>query len=149
MPETSLLFVDPNEDERDVYAAGLPVYGFRVHCLNSLDGLEAAVERARPEALVMNLRLGDDETWGRLEALQFGAALNVPGILLTGSIRTDAANRTRAMAHGCAAFVVKPCAPNTLASILRAVLAGERGLVVMRPEQFPASAEGEPKVTGG
>ena len=140
LAQLSVLLIDENEDERKLYAAGLPGYGFRVRCLPSLDGLEHAVEEGRPDTILMNLRLGDDETWARLLGLQFGASVNVPGVLLTGSIRSDAANRIRAMANGCAAFVVKPCAPDTLASILRAVVSGERGMVIMRPEEFSAEA---------
>lgn len=136
MAERTVLLIDDSEDERELYEAGLPVYGFRVTCRQSLDRLEQEIEGARPDVIVLSLRLGDEETWARLEALQFGAALRIPGVLLTGSVRGDAANRTRALANGCAAFVVKPCAPDTLAAILGAVLRGERGLVVMRPEEF-------------
>ncbi len=63
LAQLSVLLIDENEDERELYAAGLPGYGFRVRCLPSLDGLEHAVEEGRPDTILMNLRLGDDETW--------------------------------------------------------------------------------------
>jgi len=47
LAQLSVLLIDENEDERELYAAGLPGYGFRVRCLPSLDGLEQAVEEGR------------------------------------------------------------------------------------------------------
>ena len=63
--------------------------------------------RSRPSAK------GGGSRGQRPEAIRCGALLDVPGILLTGSIRPDRANRVRARDIGCAAFVAKPCIPIT------------------------------------
>lgn len=140
MTQPLVLLVTDNRDERELYEYGLPDCGFRVVSAGALEEIPDAVDRLRPDALVLTLKLGDDRTWAALEALQCGGALKVPGILLTGSIRADAGNRLRARANGCAAFVAKPCTPEELAAIVRAVVAGARGLIVTAPSRFGAGA---------
>lgn len=132
----SVLLFNDNMDERELYEQGLALHGFRVSSVDDLDAIGPAVTERSPDAMVLCLRLGDDETWSILETMQCGAAINVPGVLVTGSIRPDAANRLRASLNGCAAFVVKPCPPDALAAVLRAVLAGARGLIVTRGAEF-------------
>jgi CheY-like chemotaxis protein len=136
MAEPTVLLVTDSEEERDLYASALPMYGFRVSSLTELAEVREVVDRLRPDLLVLNIRLGADSTWELLEQIQCGGTLQVPGVLVTGSVRPDAANRLRASATGCAAFVVTPCTPAALARILTSVLAGERGLTILRPEQF-------------
>jgi DNA-binding response OmpR family regulator len=134
-----VLLISDHDDEREMYQSGLAAYGFMV-VTAGLDGIAAGVERFRPRVLLLSLRLGDDETWQRLEEIGCGSRLGVPGVLLTGSIRGDAANRLRASGGGCAAFVAKPCTPEALARVLRSVLDGQRGLVVMDSSRFERTA---------
>jgi len=136
MDHALVLLVSDNADEREMYEHGLPEYGFTVRALDGLEEIPTAVEAWRPDVLLLMLRLGDDRTWAALESLQCGAAVRVPGVLLTGSVRADAANRLRANANGCAAFVAKPCAPDRLAAVLRAVIAGARGLILTRASEL-------------
>lgn len=141
MAEPTVLLVTDSEEERDLYTSALPMYGFRVSSTNLAD-IRAVVDRLRPDVLVLNIRLGADSTWALLEEIQCGGMLRVPGVLVTGSVRPDAANRLRASANGCAAFVATPCTPAALARILLSVLAGERGLTILRPEQFRPATRG-------
>jgi DNA-binding response OmpR family regulator len=131
----SILLVSDNDDDRELYEAGLASHGFTVQSVR-LEDLADGVDKCRPGLLLFSLRLGDNETWRLLEDAGWGSRLGVPGVLLTGSIRGDAANRMRASDGGCAAFVAKPCTPDALAGVLRSVLAGARGLVVMDPSRF-------------
>jgi DNA-binding response OmpR family regulator len=139
--ETRLLLVSDNDDERELYLSGLEAHGFEVRT-GTLDDLAGGVAAHRPHLLLLSLRLGDDETWQLLEEVGCGKRFGVPGVLLTGSIRGDAANRLRANEGGCAAFVAKPCTPDALAGVVRNVLGGARGLVVMDPSRF--EREGRP-----
>jgi len=141
-----MLLVTDSDDERDLYRSAMPLHGFRVSCV-ALQDVSWAVGEQRPDVLVLNMRLGADETWAQLEEMQCGGALNVPGVLLTGSVRADGANRLRARNNGCAAFVATPCSPAGLARILRSVISGARGLVVMQPERFQP-ADGQIPVRG-
>jgi DNA-binding response OmpR family regulator len=110
-----------------------------VELADEIEDMPTAIREAQPEAVVLDLKLGDQRVWSHLEAIRCGSDLDVPGILLTGSVRPDRANRLRARDIGCAAFVAKPCIPDHLAPILRAVISGDRGLIVRDPETFAAA----------
>ncbi|MBA3887957.1 MAG: response regulator [Acidobacteria bacterium] len=136
MRSPTVLLVGDNQDEREMYEASLPLLSFVVHSIDNLANVRSALEQHNPAVLVLNLRLDDEMTWTLLEEARCGSAFSVPGVLLTGSVRGDAANRVRARANGCAAFVAKPCPPDALAAVLHAVLAGARDLIVMDPLRF-------------
>jgi CheY-like chemotaxis protein len=83
----------------------------------------------RPHVIVMELVPEPDAAWAFIErccADNFGAAL----IVLTSLIRPDAANRQRARALGCAAFVAKPCSVLQLVDVVARVRRGSRGLEI-------------------
>ena len=63
------------------------------------------MEESQPRVVVFSLELEDPTAWRGLEDLQCGRLLGVPGVVLTASVRPDGANRLRAGANGCAAFV--------------------------------------------
>lgn len=131
-----VLLLSDHPDDGQMYVTGLAKHGFRVELAEEIEDMATAIRDARPEAVVLDLKLGDQRLWSHLEAIRCGAKLDVPGILLTGSVRPDRANRLRARDIGCAAFVAKPCIPDHLAPILRAVISGHRGLIVQYPETF-------------
>jgi DNA-binding response OmpR family regulator len=135
-----VLLLTDHPDDGEMYVTGLASHGFRVNVADDFEDMATAIRRAEAEAVVLDMKLGDPQLWSRLEAIRCGGLLDVPGILLTGSIRADRANRIRARDIGCAAFVAKPCLPDHLAPILHAVISGDRGLVVRYPERF-ASAD--------
>jgi DNA-binding response OmpR family regulator len=134
-----VLLLTDHPDDGVMYVTGLAKHGFRVELADLLDDMADAIRATRPDAIVLDMKLGDPRTWSRLETIRCGALLDVPGILLTGSIRPDGANRVRARDIGCAAFVAKPCIPDHLAPILHAVISGDRGLIVRDAEKFAAA----------
>ena len=134
-----VLLLTDHPDDGGMYVTGLEKHGFRVEVADVFQDMATAIRDARPEAVVLDMRLGDQQLWSRLETIRCGALLDVPGILLTGSIRPDRANRVRAREIGCAAFVAKPCLPDHLAPILHAVISGDRGLIVRYPEKFTSA----------
>lgn len=134
-----VLLLTDHPDDGGMYVTGLAKHGFRVDLADVFDDMAGAIRDAQPDAVVLDMKLGDQQLWSRLETIRCGGLFNVPGILLTGSIRPDRANRIRARDIGCAAFVAKPCIPDHLAPILRAVIAGDRGLIVRHPERFSSA----------
>ena len=138
-----VLLLTDHPDDGEMYVTGLARHGFRVKLADEFEDLATTIRCAEPDAVVLDMKLGDQHLWSRLEAIRCGDHLNVPGILLTGSIRADRANRIRARDIGCAAFVAKPCIPDHLAPILDAVISGERGLIVRYPERFASASRGD------
>lgn len=136
-----VLLLTDHPDDGVMYVTGLAKHGFRVELADTFGDMAAAIRTTRPEAVVLDMKLGDPHTWSRLETIRCGSLLDVPGILLTASIRPDRANRERARDIGCAAFVAKPCIPDHLAPILDAVISGDRGLIVRYPERFSSTNE--------
>ena len=137
-PGDRLLLVGGNRDEVEVYECGLAMYGFQVETLPDVAGLLEAIETFQPAAIVLDLEFCDPAVWEVVGALQKREDPDLPVILLTAWIRADGAIRARASPMGCAAFVVKPCTPDQLAGIARAVIGGVRGLSISRTEQFAA-----------
>ena len=79
--------------------------------------------------IVMELLPDPDEAWTFIEQ-RCADSPDVPLIILTSLIRPDRANRTRARALGCAAFVAKPCSLSQLVDVVCRVRRGTRGLEI-------------------
>ncbi len=113
-----VLVVDDFEDNRDLYAAYLGLSGFRV--IEAEDGIDA-VEKATaeiPDLIVMDLAMPRMDGWEAIEILRGDARTReIPVVVLTGS---GAAAKQRAQALGCASFLMKPCMPQDLVSVVRA-----------------------------
>jgi CheY-like chemotaxis protein len=119
-----VLIVDGHDDTRALYALALSGMGFDV--VPARDG-EDAYHRAwasHPDIIVTELILspgsyGDGwELLGRLKA--DSRTRDIPVAVLTGQIALS--SRERADRQGCAAFILKPCLPDELATELRHVL---------------------------
>lgn len=118
----SVLLVDAHEDSRLIYAAVLRHHGMVVEAADCTPAvLELA--RARPPALVvLELALGASASWEVAAALR--RELAAPGVPLLGLGTTGLAeHRDRALALGCAAFLVKPVPPTELLRHVRRLLA--------------------------
>lgn len=116
-----MLLVDANEDSRLIYAAALRHYGLSVV---AHECCEAAVESARaqaPRMIVLGLAFAASPGWGVLRALKedpVTACIPIIGLSSTGLPE----HRDRALAMGCAAFLVKPLPPLELLAIARGLL---------------------------
>jgi chemosensory pili system protein ChpA (sensor histidine kinase/response regulator) len=116
-----VLLVDANEDSRLIYAAALRHHGFSVV---ANECCESAVEWARmhrPGVIVLALTFASGPGWVALRALKEDpptASIPVLGVSTTGLPE----HRERAMAMGCAAFLVKPLPPLELIAVARDVL---------------------------
>jgi len=64
---------------------------------------------------------------------------SIPLIILTSLIRPDRANRQKARALACAAFVAKPCSLGQLVDVVSRVCRGSRGLEIATYTEIRAS----------
>jgi DNA-binding response OmpR family regulator len=119
---TRVLLVDDDPDQVDMYRYALQIAGFIVDAAGT--GADAVV-RARerhPNVIVLDVRLPDMNGWDVCASLKADSVTeHVPVIVLTAAVTatlaTDAANA------GCAAYLLKPCYPDQLTTVIRDVLA--------------------------
>jgi two-component system chemotaxis response regulator CheY len=128
-----VLIVDDHDDTREVYVASLAPFGFdAIAVADYAQACRRALE-SHPDIVVTRLTLRGADEWQLLQDLKREERTRyIPVVLLTDH---DApALRERAQREGCAAFFVKPCLPDELATELRHVL--DRTIV---HERVPAS----------
>jgi CheY-like chemotaxis protein len=121
IPEPVLVF-DPDADTAEMYGVGLELAGFRP-CLASSDA-EAltVVQQEHPSAVIADLGPGAADGWRLIQSLRADRRTReIPIVVLTG--RTDPWIGRRAAELRCAALLVKPCLPDTLATAVRQSLA--------------------------
>ena len=130
----SILLIEPDIDDRDMYAYYLHTFGFTVQTADTTDdGLTRASDA---DVIVTGMWVpgsfdGVELVWQLRNA---DATEETPIIVLTAD--AFQADRQRAYAAGCDVFVPKPCLPDRLAREIRAVLSRRR--VPMQPQ--PARA---------
>jgi CheY-like chemotaxis protein len=130
-PASRVLLCNLAGDDLDMYRLGLEADGFQVESVSPAP--DSVPAPAHPtDIVVLDLQPIHDGITARLPwelvPLIRRWCRDVPVVLLTAYVRPDAATRSRARHETLAAFVAKPCPPGALASILRAVLRGERGI---------------------
>lgn len=124
IPERPLvLVVDDHHDTRELYVVGLAACGFDAIASSDSDHAYRRALDVHPDIVVTDLALPGRDGWRLLQDLKREARTReIPVVLLTGC---DAPSlRERAQHEGCAAFFVKPCLPDELATELRNVLDG-------------------------
>jgi CheY-like chemotaxis protein len=120
---TTILLVEDNEDNQEIYRIILAHHGYAV--LQAWDG-ERGVSMARdhgPDLILMDLTMpGMDgiEATRRLKADPFTAA--IPVVALTACTRLE--DIAEAEAAGCVAYLTKPVEPGHVAAEVRRILAG-------------------------
>ena len=121
--EPTILLVEDNPDNQEIYRTILAYYGYSV--LQAWDG-ERAVRMARengPDLILMDLTMpGMDglEATRRLKADPATAA--IPVVALTACTQSE--DIADAEAAGCAAYLTKPVEPHRVAAEVGRILAG-------------------------
>jgi two-component system cell cycle response regulator DivK len=115
-----VLVVDDDDDSRELCAEYLGVAGFEVlQAENGARALEIAIRR-RPDVVVMDLEM---PVMGGLEAIrrlrEDVRTRAIPLIVLSANGDVDHAKAERAGCHTC---LVKPCDPDDLEGLIRALL---------------------------
>jgi two-component system cell cycle response regulator DivK len=124
----NVLLVDANEDSRLIYAAALRHHGLSVVAHESSDQAVEWARLHRPRVIVLGLSFASGPGWGALRALKDDPATSSIPILALSSTGLPE-HRDRALAMGCAAFLVKPLPPLELLAVAQGVLASARGAV--------------------
>ena len=113
------------EDEVDLLftiALSLELNGYRVVKAASGEEAVALVERERPDAVVLDIRLPGMDGWDVLNRLhEMGHFPVTPVELLSAQV--DAATASRAVELGCHAHLAKPFSITELSGVLRELLA--------------------------
>lgn len=118
----TVLLVDSHEDSRTIYTVILEHHGFRVLAAGALEeGARLARER-RPDVIFVEYGYPRDRAMRLARALLADPALHgVPLVALSTAASDD--ERDRALAHGFAAYLVKPCSPLELLAETRRLCA--------------------------
>lgn len=117
-----VLIVEDNPANLLLIRAVLRRGGFETAEASSGEGLRRELRRARPDAVLMDVRLGDEDGLTLTRALKSdpGTAA-IPVVAVTA--QAMAGDRERALAAGCAGYVCKPIDTRTLVSQIEAVIA--------------------------
>jgi DNA-binding response OmpR family regulator len=125
-----VLFVHPAGPDRDLYVSALGEAGFETSATTTVEAATNLLMTGyAADVIVMELLPEPDEAWAFIEQ-RCADSSEVPLIILTSLIRPDLANRKRARALGCAAFVAKPCSLMQLVDVVSRVRRGSRGLEI-------------------
>jgi CheY-like chemotaxis protein len=116
-----VLVVDGDADTRELYGLALPSFGFEI---NAVDDAADAFMRAwqtHPDAIAIEIARAEDVRWTLIQDLKRDPRTrDIPIVIVT--TQSQPVIRERAAREGCAAFLLKPCLPDDLATILRDVL---------------------------
>jgi CheY-like chemotaxis protein len=120
--------VHPQGHDRDLYVSALREVGLETTVEATVASAARLIDLGEPPSLIVMELLPDPiAAWTFIERQ---CRADVPVIILTSLIRPDRANRDRAQALGCAAFVAKPCSLSLLVAVVSRVQLGGRGLEI-------------------
>jgi len=125
-----LLFAHPRGPDRDLYVWALGKSGLEITVEDSAVAASGRLGSGESPDLVLTELLPDPAAAWALIEQQLARAGNAAAIVLTSLIRPDRANRDRARALKCAAFVAKPCSLSLLVDVVSRVRKGSRGLEI-------------------
>jgi CheY-like chemotaxis protein len=115
------LIVDDDPDTREMYVMGLSFAGLDATAVGNADEAYRRAWETHPDVIVTDLCLPRSDGWTLIRCLQRDPSTeHNPLVVLTG--HAELSSRRRAAREGCAAFVVKPCLPEELATELRRLL---------------------------
>jgi CheY-like chemotaxis protein len=119
-----VLFVEDNDEVRDLYVEPLVRAGMSVRCARTIDAAEACLEGGLvPDLIVMDRELPDGDGFTLAHRIKGDhATADVPIIGFTATSATEAMRA--AHSAGLDGFCAKPCAPDKLVS-LALILLGE------------------------
>ena len=116
-----VLLVDGHDDTRELYAVSLKRFGFETTTAGDGANPYQQAWTIHPDVIVTEVFLPEFDGWDFIREVKHDPRTrDIPVVILTSDAWTPA--RERAQREGCAAFLVKPCPPDQLASELRQVL---------------------------
>jgi CheY-like chemotaxis protein len=124
-----VLLVSAPGVDRDLYVSALTDAGFSVMSTRTVQDAATCLVEGEITLIAMDLLPDPDQAWEFINQ-RATSSRGVPIVIFTSLIRPDGANRRRARALGCAAFLAKPCSLRQLVSVVSRVHHGERGLEI-------------------
>ena len=116
-----VLIVDAHADTRELYTTALPSFGFEIHAIDDVADAYAQAWQTHPDVIAIEVAHAADAAWSVIQELkQDPRTRDVPVVIVTS--QGQRVVRERAARERCAAFVMKPCLPEDLATTLRDVL---------------------------
>jgi two-component system cell cycle response regulator DivK len=120
-----VLVVDDYPDAREMYAEWLRVCGYRVAVAGTVGDALALAQRDPPSAILMDLSLPGVDGFEATRQLKADARTrHIPVLALSGQAGADTPRR--ALAAGCAAFLVKPTPVQEVVAELERLVANPR-----------------------
>ena len=122
LDELGILVVDDNPDGRTLTSFVLTQAGARVHAVASARDALRRLEVERPDVLVSDIGLPDEDGYALIRQIRQGEAERggfLPAVALTGYARAE--DRARILAAGFQAHVTKPVEPVELTAVIAAV----------------------------
>jgi CheY-like chemotaxis protein len=121
MTSHTVLLVEDNQDNLNIYSTILRHYGYEV--LEATDG-ESAIELARtqhPGVILMDVSIPVVDGWEATQRIKADPETSdIPVIALTAHALE--ADRAKAKAVGCDGYISKPAEPRTVAETVRGYL---------------------------
>ena len=115
--ERRILIVDDNVDAAESLAMLLRDMGHRAEVALSGDAALAAVRRAPPDVIFLDLVLGDIEGWELARLIRQEPGMQSTRILALTAYGSEF-DRLRSLEAGCEAHLLKPVAPRVLERLL-------------------------------
>lgn len=122
LPGARVLIVDDEPDQVEMYQYALEEAGFRVLAAFTGESGVARAREAKPDLIVLDLRLPDTTGWDVCRTLKSDPGTQrIPIVILTAAASPTLGQQ--AAAAGCAAHLLKPCYPEELTQTIRSILA--------------------------
>ncbi|MDQ0010910.1 two-component system OmpR family response regulator [Luteibacter jiangsuensis] len=113
-----ILVVDDDPELRDLITSFLGGHGYRVQAAENAAQMSAAIERERPDLVVLDVMMPGEDG---LSAARRLAAGNGPPVIILSALGSDT-DRIIGLEVGADDYLAKPCNPRELLARVRAVL---------------------------
>jgi len=121
-PLSSILIVEDDPEIRRLLADFMRKEGFETECADGATAMDAALQRMRPDLIVLDLMLPGEDGLSICRRLR--ATDDIPILMLTA--KSDEVDRVVGLEMGADDYLAKPFAPRELLARVRAILRRSR-----------------------
>jgi len=120
---TKILVVDDDPELRRLITDFLGAHGFQVMAVEDAAAMRHAIERERPEVLILDVMMPGED--GLSAARSLASDKNSPAVVMLSALGSDT-DRIIGLEVGADDYLAKPCNPRELLARVRAVLRRQR-----------------------